>query len=103
MLYLELRSARIPQLLGLDEGGFGFCGATERLESPAFIVPGICILRIDLDSLIKSLNSLIVPVLIIKGYAFIIPGFCILRIDLDSLVVILNRLIVLALSIKSIA
>jgi hypothetical protein len=38
--FSEPRSAFIPQLLGLGEGGICFCGAAEGLESIAFGSPG---------------------------------------------------------------
>jgi hypothetical protein len=59
-------------------------------------VPGFGKLRINADSLIESLDGLIVFAERLKDNAFVVPGFSKLRINADSLIVSLYGLIVFA-------
>jgi hypothetical protein len=74
------------QLPSFSEGSFSLFSATYLLERHALVVIGHCILRIDFDGLVESLNGLLVFALYRESNTFAIPGFYIMRIDLDSLV-----------------
>ena len=71
------------------------------MESNAFVVPGISILRIDLDSSVVCLNGFIVLALGIESIAFVEPGTCIFSVQLDSFAVCFYGLIVFSLAIES--
>ena len=61
------------QLFSLDEGFIGFFCVTQQPESIAFIVPYIGILWIDLNSLIKSFDRIIVLTLGQESISFFFP------------------------------
>jgi hypothetical protein len=44
------------------------------IESNAFVVPEVCILWIDRDTFVKSLNCIIVFAQFTESYAFVDPG-----------------------------
>lgn len=45
--------------MGLGVSLFGFCSATKQFESTTFVVPGICVLWINLNGLIEGRDCLI--------------------------------------------
>jgi hypothetical protein len=73
------------------------------LESNTFVIPGLCIVWIQLDGFVISLDGFIVPVQVLENNTFVIPGLGVVGIQLDGLVISLDGFIVLVLVIECIA
>lgn len=66
-ILLGARISHYLQLFGFGISCFSFCNAIELIESPAFVISGRRIFWIPLDSLIVSLNGLVVLALVIEN------------------------------------
>jgi hypothetical protein len=84
---LEMRLAVISKLPGFGESCIRFIVTTEQLESKTFAQPGFSIVWLQLNSLIKSLNGIIVLALISESIAFVAPGRDIVGIQLNDFVI----------------
>ena len=61
------------KLLSLGVGGIGVVGPSESFENKSFVVPCRCIVGIEPDGLLVSLDGIIVLSLVIEGNAFVPP------------------------------
>jgi hypothetical protein len=60
--------------LGIGEGGFSICIATECLEDKTFVVPGQDTIGIDTDGLVMALDSLSIFALVSEIITSVVPG-----------------------------
>jgi hypothetical protein len=56
------------------------------IESCTFVAPGPCIIGIEPDSLIVSLDGFIEIALVLEGIAFVVPGNGIVGVKPNSLI-----------------
>ena len=94
-LIRDVVALELPQDLFWDDE-LTWTSVAQATERSAFVDPGFGKLRIDADSLIASLDGLIVFAQVTERSAFVGPGIGILWIYADSLIVSVDGLIIFA-------